>query len=174
MGPGGLPCGSPLLACPPAPHLREPSCRVRRAAPPPTRRRWESCAGSIPAASTSRLARARRRCALPRSAHALPTLAGIRHGDGPGTSERGAAACNHRSEHDRLAADPEVERHVRELLGDDERPVVDEPVCAVIDLLAFPIERAEHLVLREEVRVLAGDGSLAWTRRVSDLIRTRD
>jgi Phosphotransferase enzyme family len=31
--------------------LREPSFRVRRVAPPPTRRRRESCAGSIPAAS---------------------------------------------------------------------------------------------------------------------------
>src|SRR5512132_1880596 len=67
-----------------------------------------------------------------------------------------------------------MEPHPRELLEDDNRPVVDDAVGAVIDRLASPVEGAELAILGEEMRVLARHGSLARVRRVGDLVRARN
>ena len=107
-------------------------------------------------------------------AHALPGLAGVRHRYGPRTSEGGATPGYHGSERDRLATDPVAERHPRKLLEDDDRPVADEPIPAVVDRAAGPVERAEHAALGKEVGVLAGHGSLTRMRRVRNLIRPRN
>jgi len=72
------------------------------------------------------------------STDSLPRISRIRHRDRPRTSEGQAALRHDGSEPDVSSRDRVVERDTRELLRDDECPLVDDLVSAVIGSGRFP------------------------------------
>src|SRR5829696_364624 len=104
-------------------------------------------------------------------AHAPPGLARQRDRDAPcgrfTAAARRAVGWNHRIEHDRVAADPVVERDEdrRSFLKevrDHESVGSNDLVGAVVDLVAEFVKRTELPVGREEVRVSPWQRSPTW------------
>ncbi len=101
--------------------------------------------------------------------NARPLLARIRHGNGPNASKLEAVRREDGVEHDRVAVDPVLELYFGELLRDDERVRVYDPIRPVVYLFAVPVARAEGAVFGEKVRVLPRYRALARMRGIFEL-----